>query len=596
MLQIYLFGPSEEGFLDIDPDTSLQMESLTEIFADEEENAGDFSLPVDFPWTENNRRKFGFTERLENFGTKEDSWRCIVYDSGFPELPNAKLTMLEKSGNFSYSRGKFSASISGNKGLFGSAIKNKNLRDLALGGAIRYTTSSRQFAENVMKGVFPSYAYLAFAPVAIEKFIDDGRPDYSGEFLAKDTVNTVVNSGGGADDWSFANPAGANAYDYRTIPFFKLKYVLRKIFEESGYTLSGAFIDEAGFDDLVIFNNYSLEYYDPATGTDYNRNLVPANHMPNLPVADFLSGFFSFFNLYPDFTGATNDIKLYYKKASLTDKRILSLNDICSNEFSAAYQEQGAADGYKINYVWDSNDQYYSDRVKEDIAKDKTITGTVATFGALEAYNIGRSLTTDDLVYVEAENMYYQVADATSTPKKWDAHAERLNGYKTGAGETSVDVNMSTLCSYVEFVPADGLYERRNYVGCRQGGSYVNNKGVRVLNDFGPRIFYIKRLPVGGSNIPVSFNQNRDAGNGRIVPYSLAWQGSDGLALNFHRVWQSMRLNAEIVKTSVKGSRKALNDLAVNNCCEINNVLFLPYKIERDIPMKGSIEISLIAL
>lgn len=596
MLQIYIFGPLAEGFLDIDPNTSLQMESLTEAFADEEDNSGDFSLPVDLPWTGNNRRLLGFTERLENFGTKENYWRCIVYDSGFPELPNAKLTMLEKSGNFSYTRGKFSASISGNKGLFGSAIRNRNMKDLTLAGPIHYTTASRLFAENVMKGVYPLYSYLSFAPVAIESFFDDSRPDYSGEFLAKDTVNTVVNSGTTADNWTFENPAGATYADYRTIPFFKLKYVLQKIFEENGYTLSGAFIDDAGFDDLVIFNNYSLEFYDPTTGIDYGRNITPANHMPNMPVSDFLAAVFSMFNLYPDFTGATNDIKLLYKNTSITARRVLSLNDICSNEFSATYQEHGNTGGYKINYVWDSNDQYYSDRVKDDITKDKTIVGTVATYAALNTFTVGITLTTDHLVYVQSQNMYYQLADGTTSPKKWDAYAERLNAYQKGTGENSIDLNISTLCSYVEFVPADGLYERRDYAGCRQPGSYVNNKGVRVLNDFGLRVFYIKRLPIGGSNIPVSFNQNRDVNNDRIVPYSLAWQGSDGLAENFHRVWQDLRQNAEIIKTTIKGSQKALSDLAANNCWEINNVLFILYKIERNIPMEGEIEISLIAL
>ena len=161
-LQIYIYGPSENGFLDTAPDTFLQVETLADIF-DENLSIGEYTLPVSFPWTDHNRRLLGFAERIVNGAAKVNYLRCDVYDRGYPEILNGKLTILEKVGNFSYKKGSFSASIAGSKGMFGTQIKYKYLNSLALGGDIVWQNlESRDFATAVMKGQYPQYPYLSF--------------------------------------------------------------------------------------------------------------------------------------------------------------------------------------------------------------------------------------------------------------------------------------------------------------------------------------------------------------------------------------------------------------------------------------------------
>lgn len=595
MLQIYLFGPTQEGFLDIDPQTVLQMESLSEAF-DEDLSTGEFSLPVDLPWTANNRRLMGFSERLENFVKKEHYWRIIVYDNGFIELPNAKLTMLEKSGNFSYSKGKFSASVSGNKGLFGSLVKNKKLKDLYLGGPITWTSNrgSAFFAEELMKGLHLEYQYIQFAPVAIETFIDVNRHDYTDEFLVQDRVNNIIPAFTYTGDWTFANPTGSVG-QYRTVPFFNLKFILKQIFLEHGYSLTGDFLDDADFDYLVIFNQFAIEKYIPGSPNDYNFTITPANHMPDMLVKDFLNAFFQLFNLYPDFSDGKK-IKLVYKKILLTERTIFPLTSACDKNFNSQFDDTTGQDGYLLEYAFDDKDSFPGDRINNEILTEKTLVATVAKFTDLSTLSIGRQLTTDDIAFVEADNFYYQIADATATPLKWDAYAERMDGYKVGAGDNAISMSMSTLLTYVEYDPDNALFVKRNCVGCRQPGSYINSKGVLVKADFGLRIFYIKQLPNGIGTIPVSFSHNRDGNNNRILKYSLAMQGADGIAEQFHKTWQTMQQNREVVKTTITSNQKTLEDLRKNNCVEINNVLFLQYKTARTIPLKSNMEISLIPL
>lgn len=602
MLQIYIFSDKENGFLDLLPGTVLDIEALQESF-DIDITNGEFTLPIDIPWTDNNRRLLGFAERLENFHRAANTWVCTVYNKMYPELIKSKFTILGKKGNFNYRKGTFSASISGSKGIFGSAIKNKKLTDLTLGGTIEFTgMDSRQFAYSLATGGQPKYPYISFAPVAIEQFFDEKRKDFDGEFLAKDTVNTIVAN---ENNWVFGRPSEANPTiactpgamgytDYRTVPFFKMQYVLRECFLHFGFIVSGDFVDDPAFADMVIFNNHGIENYASRVRLDFNRRITPGNHMPDILIADWLKALFSLTSMFPVFED-NNHVRLVYHKTDISVKHIVAIDDFISGDFESEYLDGTATEnGYKITYAWDSADSYFSERVKE--LTDKTLVATVATLSSLNMLNIGRVLTTDDIAFVECENMYYQVADATTTPIKWDAFSENLHEYNKGGGETTTDINMSTLCSYVELNTALALYERRNYVGCRQLGSYLNNQGVLVKNKFGLRVFYIKNLPIDGVILPVSFNHNKNAANDKVVPFSLGINGSDGLAAIFHIPWLNITENAELVKVKALGNEKVLHLLRNYNRFQIAGTLFLLKQIERSLPPTPTLKLQLVAL
>jgi hypothetical protein len=602
MLSIYIYGPKQNGWLNIAKDTVLDMEEFAEAF-DEELNIGTYSLPGECPWTDDNRQLLGYSERLENFNTSNRRFKCDVYDGGFPEMQGAQFTILEKKGKLSYTSGSFTFSISGSKGLFGSAIKGKKLADLSLGGPIIWAGyDSRGWATQQVRGAFPQYDYFSFAPVAIENFINKDRPDFDNEFLAKDTVNNVMVTGSGPNDWEFGRPqaaaptvpavSGTAEYlDFRTVPFFKTKFILKKIFEENGFAVSGAIVDGNDFDHLYDFNNYAIEYYIISSHVDINRGINPKNHMPDILIKDWLQGIFSLLNIYPSFANP-GEVKLLFRDSIFTAKKIYSITNICSPDFSSTIAQEDTKGGYKLNYSWDSNDAYYSERVKE--ITGKTLVATVATRAALDTLSIFRALTTDDVAYVEADNMYYAVANATGSPILWDAFSEELPSYVFGGEERSVDIGVSTLCTYVEFDVAQALFLKRNKLGTRQPGSYRNNRGAIVLNAFAQRVFYINRRYLGtGVLQPVSYNHNRDAANTIIEPYSLAFKGVYGLAQNFHARWQAAKENMEIVKSSIMANTAVITQLKACNTIEMNNILLLPYKIEKTIPLQPNVQISM---
>lgn len=615
MLQIYLYGVGESGFLDLNPGSVLDMENLSDIF-DEDLSTGDFSLPIDIPWTPKNRRLMGFAERLENFRERVKNWKIDVWDSNWPEITGAQLTILDKSGLFSYKRGKFSATVSGSKGLFGGLIKNKSLKSLDLGGKIIYTKASRDFATDVMKGLHPELdGRMAFAPVAIEGYFDTSRNDFLNEFLARDTVNTVIVTGSGVDDWVFGRPDAAaptvpvsdlvkEYSDYKTVPFFSLKYVLKKVFEEHGFIVGDAagsgFLSSPDFDDLYLFNNFGVEEYYPVLFPqyqDYTRTITPGNHVPDMLIKDFLKGVFAFFNVFAVFSG--NKVFLRFRKEVLTNRKVLALTEFCNPEFESTIENASQeTTGYKLDYSWDSNDGLPGDRVK-DLAS-KTLVATVKTksdLAGITGYTIGRNLTTDDVVLVLAENLYYNVADATFWGAiKWEVFSERLEPYTYGSGERTVDIGMSTLCSYVELNPTTALLEKQPYVGCRQQGSYISFEHNKITTPFGLRAFYIKKQLIGGVSIPTSFNHNLDSNGNKLVPYSLALNGVDGMAQNYHTGWQDLRERGEVVKTTIAANKRALNAMKQHNCYEVNGVIFLPYKTEPSVPQRKGMVVWLMPI
>lgn len=597
-LQVYIYGEKESGFLDVADNSDLTIEKVENPF-DESFSIGEISLPADFPWTENNRRLLQFNERVENRTGVLPWWRCDVYDDGWPEMVNAKFAILTKQGKWNYLSGKFSASISGAQGLFGTSIRGKRLRNLNMGGTITWgNTSTRDFATALMRdGAFPEFNYIKFAPLVIQNFYDKDAKTYADEFLALDQVNAIVDNG---TTWTFNRPyptdpttpvpeLSADYVNYLTVPFFQLKFVIKQIFIENGFNVTGDWINNPEFDDLYIFNNYGVERYYQNDFRDLNREIVPGNHLPDTTIVDFLKATFNFLNLAPYFTDLQN-VEIRYRQSALSNKKIFSLNKLVTDTFESTITDQDQ-NGYTLKYNWDSNDQYQSEWNKD--ISDKNLVATVATKDQLTNINIARQLTLLDIALVTSENLYYVVADGTATPIVWEVYAEALQDFKSGNGDRSVDLGASTLCQYIEKDVDTELNTRRNMLATGQQGSYKSVKGFNIINDFGVRFFYIKNIPNDLGNIrPTTYNHNVSATNFLRDNHSLAMGTKEGLE-TLHTAWQGVLNGKETIKTTILVDKKSQSEMEKCNIYELMNVQFLPYKTNKKIPMDGLLEVEL---
>lgn len=602
MLQIFLYGPRESGFLELSPGTSLDMESLSELF-DEQLTIGEYSIPMEFPWTEYNLRLTGFAHRPQNGKQPTPYFECDVYDSGFPEIQKGKFTILGSKGSFTPGKGTFNATISGTKGVFGSAIRNKKLKDLALGGTIVFTEdSSRQFATSVMKGLYPQYTYIAFAPVARLDYFDTDRADYSGEFLVRDRVNNLMLTGAPPDGWVLGRPDPDNATteitqgnalfkDYRTVPFFQLKHVLKACFEEFGFKLSGTFFNTTAFDDVYLDNNYSIEEY--AVNYDINRRIIPSNHMPDITVRDFIISVCAWLNMYLRFSGG-NQIELRYRTATLQGTRVFDCTEYVENLFELTRSTEDTEQPLNFAYQTDSLDSQQSDSIKN--LTGKTVVATVNSAAELATLDIGRPLTTNDLALVMNEGIYYQVADATGSPIVWDAYATALQPIVIDDKANTLDIPLCPLVQYITFSEGAGKYLNEGCLAIRQKGSYINNKGIRVNNPFGLRTLYISKKPWAAYEVPASYYHHLDENSVQIQPYSLMLDGEFGIVKNFHQQWANAKRNSGTIKTTLQAPSSVLAEIRKADRLIVADVQYLLLRLERPIPFANRASIELLPL
>lgn len=590
-------------YLELVPGTQLRMENLFPAFDDQLES-GIFSFPLEVPWTDGNKEWLGFVENLNSHNALiPDYWRCDIISNGIPYLLDAKLKMLTHAGRFDNKRGSYNFTISGIKGLFGTLIKGKNLRDLALEGKIQWadTDDSRTFAFKVMDYQDPAnFAKLNFAPVAIEDFIDTGRSDFNTEFLSNDIVNNMLVDPAFPDGWIFgrekpgfnnvALPSGTPGYEnYRTIPFLNLFFVLKQIFLEHGFTAEGSFFSYPDFELLHVFNTVSIELYDFPFAIDVNRQIIPNRHLPDMLIVDFLVALQNTFNLQMDFLEGKR-VLINFKKELLTSTRIKNFTSKCVSVYDEAARHEAYEGGVKLEWVWDSSDSYRTDKVKD--MKDKNIIAEVNVVGDIASLVLPAIVNDTTFIYVKAENYYYNFNFTSG----WSPAIEQHADWKLGKEQISFSPELSPLCNYYK-VDVFGTTNRMNMVASRQSGNYFNDSRVFVESEFTLRLFYIKQLTtLTFTGMPISFCHNYDLIGNKLADTSLSWKAPDGLHSKFWMTWIDMLINSWIVKSRFILDVVDLFTIGQTDVVLVNNNQYLIKKISHELPVRGETEIELVKL
>lgn len=605
MLQIYVYGNNYSGFLELQAGATLDIELLTELF-DEELTLGDYSLPINIPWSDRNKKILGFIEILNTLPSKEQTWwRCDIWSDGMVEMLDAKLTLLEFDGSFNYDKGTYNFSVAGTKGLFGSQVQNKTLQDLNL-SKISYEISSRQFATGVMKGTISNYPYMRFAPVVIKDFFDTDLPDYNDEFLAGEKVNNIVLHDA---TWSFDRPssaditvpaaAGSEEYkDHRTIPFFTYKWIIQKLFETFGYTVQGEWIMDAAWDDTVMFNNFALEKYN-ASNQDINNEIDPRQHLPKKLIGTFLRDLRFLFNLKYSFKNG-KVISIDYRKSSLKSSDCMEATRLASRSFKATVTDY-MDKGFTLTFNFDSNDGYYSDRVKE--VDEKLVVASVNTYPDLNTLSIGRPIQYNEMVYITAENQFVSYSNGAGL-NGWEYFSERLmpylppssKGINERPGDYKFETGIAPMTTYVFYDEILEKFINMDCVAVQMKGSYYNKKYTVVYNDFDTRIFYIKNIMKSGVPIPTSFVNNRDADNNIRATKNLAWYGPDGLYDYVYKDWFNFLENTKKIKTGLLLDKLTYDQFRTKPKIRIDGTVYLPANATLQIPLKDVVTVEMYRL
>ena len=592
-------------YLQLKPESRLRIQNLFPAFDDKLES-GIFSFPIDVPWTDSNRQWLGFIENLNGHNANiPEYWRCDIVSNGITFMYDAKLTMLSHAGGFTTARGDYKFTVSGIKGLFGNLIKGKKLRDLNLEGKVTWDNAldSRAFAFNVMNSQDPAnFAKFKFAAVVIENFIDTSRADFNTEFLPDNIVNNTVIDASFPDGWTFGRlkPGFLNAVlatgepgyaDYRTVPFMNFFWVLRQLCFEFGFLAEGSFFNYPDFDKIHIYNTVAIDKYNAPFTDDVNRELTPANHLPDMLISDFLVAIQNSFNLKVDFL-ENKRIMFSIKTELLTSSRRKNYTEKCYINYDDATRHEAYNGGVKLEWQWDSGDSFSSDKVKE--LEKLNIVAEVSVYTEIAMLLFTIPIDDSTYVYVKCENYLYNY---DTTNNKWWPAIEYHDYYKSGKGEVVFSPQASPMCHYYNF-DVFGNINRTNMVAAAQRGNYINDFGVKVENPFGLRFFYIDQIDSGTFvGLPISFCHNYDTNNIKLVDTSLSWLAEDGLYNKLWKPWLDMLINSWIIRARFLFDIVDAHELKTDVDIVINNGnQYLIKQITHDLPITGATEVELVKL
>lgn len=311
MISIKTISGNEINLL---PNSSAEIERTSPFFSEGLEWTGEYSTPIQIPYSEHNTELLGYpfsfyTKRIKKATDAELFDGSLFRQRG--KLITENGTINQNHIHDSNLTGYFVFGLSN----FFQIIKDKKLRQLSLGGkrSFNYTTSD----PNDNSGGFWQYIHgtwagdkdFLVAPIRNENVAGartDSSPDGSPDWMNKIAFNGVIDHD--------------NTIENNTLfPQIKLKYVLTKIFEEHGYTVQYDIGDEQWESLFLIslipfdWRKYDVRevplpppdpgsYYPPGEITRFLLfspktviDVYLANHLPDKTISDFLIQLGSFY-------------------------------------------------------------------------------------------------------------------------------------------------------------------------------------------------------------------------------------------------------------------------------------------------------------
>jgi len=319
------------------------------------------------------------------------------------------------------------------------------------------------------------------------------------------------------------------------VPCFYLKFVLNKLAEIMGYRLQDDFFtSKTQLSRLVIYN--SVDVNEVIFGL---QQFYFFRNIPNVKVADFLSGLETWFNCSFHVDGVNKILRIVGNRDVLFNSEVVEFSKnilTVSNQMTDQDQTMDRVLGYQLSKSPDQGDKFYKTRLDLEQPLLDNVRGCVQYKSDIpwppyawlgDIYYV----TSEDIWYQAGVNMYYMMAwlPLANGPSLMDKFV-----YRWGTDNNKIDTIFSTL--------ADPYGE----VQC-------GNLGTDNKKDT-PRLFWVAW--VGGYTIPLSLSGLNDDSI-----FSIRYDGSIGMIKNFWKDW----LDWKIDKTKYVWIEKQMDPIELLN-------------------------------
>ena len=282
-----------DEYLDIAPNTRIQRERNSPFFLSTKNGSdaipAEVSYPFGLPLTDRNMRLLGYTDVLPSVRQKE--FDHTLYDE-INQITNGKLILRTTDFNLNGTNvGRQEANLLCNASAFFKLIEGKYLKDLTLGGARTYTWDGYNFTTGTgfWRHCHQTWSYAD---------CDDGDcvffpirdVSYGGSSNGPNTLHQISGS--------IQLARGGNATSI--CPHIYLSYLLRAVFEENGYRVTGDIFNDEMFKKICLasfrgvnwceldqYYSSDVLYYIPAPYSSITYKLN--EHVPqNVGIGEFL--------------------------------------------------------------------------------------------------------------------------------------------------------------------------------------------------------------------------------------------------------------------------------------------------------------------
>lgn len=236
-------------FVVLDSESTLSLEINNPLF-ETELLPGDWTLPFTVPDHPTNNIIFNLPKDISNTAEFEQDYDAELYIGGnLYSLGRINVTRAEP--------GRYSLVFGNEISRLKATLENKKLNEFDYGGVRTFgTTSDDIIAHAKTTALADPLVYDYTFPSIYNPYFYGAAQVNNPYFLL--FLNTY-NAPGAAFKKNVVVTTESAANKYTLAPQPYLHYILNKLFESAGFTLSGGFMDDAEMKKLLVYSNYSLD-------------------------------------------------------------------------------------------------------------------------------------------------------------------------------------------------------------------------------------------------------------------------------------------------------------------------------------------------
>ena len=516
-----MLGIQIEGeFLDLPPGTTMELERENPFLQLNNQLVGEYSLPFSVIANEKNLRLLNYAavaqQQMDTTGVDALLYnKSIQVGAGKVKIEKASINLNKTS------KGIITCYFLGAASSFWQDIKDLKMRQVAVGGDRSFawaglstiTTGFWKHIHEVAAGAPGDYDYAIFPVINTGWIVGDVYPPL---------MNKMYYDAMEAFPMRFPNTYGG-AYERemnRIVPFPYLKYVLEKVFEQAGWSVSGDILSDADFEKITMINFRAIDYcFAKVSGGGYTqvyRNPVVFNlqdHLPDITVAAFLIALQNRFGWWYDFDVVSKKVTIRQlselvtaQPVDMTDKASPLLSKLMVQERPVyalrnqfAFGGDGAPDFNVISLQGDV------DKTTDLPAASESIYGHVYRVAEENNYYICQQNPDDEVWqwYQYAYNIYDYAPDGAN---------QDITTAATLAGNERYD-------AYMDLIPR--LDNQGEWLGRTDEPA---SWGIHLVFYFGPRD------NKSGDPLPFASHHMYDSNGYTLAAWSLAFKAVDTAA------------------------------------------------------------------